>query len=94
MEKDRGIWRTTWRAKHQRTKKICDKHIAENVMVVGKDRKKLAKNPIFVGRVYQSIFGKDKWQSRRDEDCLVITKIDFISYHGESNAPDDDKVFE
>lgn len=94
MRTDRTISLSTWNVHWQRTKNNLEKYEVEGIVVVGKNLAKISKNPIFVGRVYQKVFGKDKWEKYRDMNALKVVRIKLGSTHGESSAPDGDKIFE
>ena len=90
----RSIWITEWIVEQQKTKKQVLRYTAKNVGVVGMDVLRVSKNPIFVGRVYREVFKKDKWKKELEKGSLRVIKISYKTYHGESFAPDGDKVFE
>ncbi len=93
----RSISLSTWKVREDVTRKgsrrkSYNKKVITNVVVIGNDKRKISKNSIFVSKVYQRFFGKDKWKSKFEKNCLEIIDITFDSYHGESVAPEGDTV--
>jgi hypothetical protein len=62
--------------------------IATNITSVGTDRIEIIRNPMFLKRVYQDVYDKDKWLKRYEEKTLTITKIDFKKPLSLSFAPE------
>ena len=48
---------------------------AKDIVVVGNDRVKILTNPMFVKRVYENVYGKEKWLKKYDEKTLSIKRI-------------------
>jgi len=93
----RSISLSTWTVRQDVTRKgayrkTYNKKVIPNILVVGNDTRKIVKNSIFVSKVYQKFFGKDKWRSKLEDNALEIMNITFDSYHGESVAPEGDSV--
>ena len=62
--------------------------VAENIVCVGTDRIDLITNPTFLKRVYQSIYGKEKWHNNYVNNILTISKITFRKVLSLSLAPE------
>ena len=88
---NRTISESKWTVHHQRTKNNIDTHKVD-VVVVGNDLVKISKNPIFISRVYQSVFNKGNWEKEMKKDSLKIIKIELGKQHGESFANNNDKI--
>ena len=49
--------------------------IARNIVCVGSDTDVIASNNKFILRLYQEVYGKDKWQGRYEDKALRVTHI-------------------
>lgn len=92
MRTNRSIHSSTWIVRHQRTKHIFHDLTVEGIIVTGNDLLAISENDIFVKRVYQSVFNKDKWKNEMTKGSLTVLKIKLGTYLGESQASDDDPI--
>jgi hypothetical protein len=61
---------------------------AEDIVCVGTDRIKLMTNQTFIKRVYEAVYGKEKWEKNYDIKTLKINKIVFKKALSLSLAPE------
>lgn len=92
MKTRRTISESIWTVRHQRTKHIYHDHVIDTIVVVGNDPLYISKNPIFVKRLYQKVFGKDRWKTEYDKGTIKVFKVELGKSLGESQAADNDPV--
>ncbi len=80
--------KTRGRKKLKESEKEYLKVSAKRIVVTGSDRVKISKNPMYKRRAYKALFGKDKYIKELEKAELILVKIEFVSIHGLSFAPE------
>ena len=64
--------------------KVQHSRVISGILVVGNDVVKISRNPHFLLRVYQGIFGRKNAKSQMDKERVKVIKIELLKCLGES----------
>jgi len=67
---------STWTLSNR--KKRSEVHVVKEIIVSGteEDIEEIKKDLLYLGNVYKSIYGKEKYLAKRKEGDLIVTKIE------------------